>query len=115
MGSTSQYNSLLAIASSNDKKQQICLEELKKIKTLREADNKMKESEKCEKERQERARRIYEYGLAVKEKNGENSLSNSLKVNDSKRIEKDPAEKRGRSMVYGSFFSVHVSDDVKVI
>ncbi|KTW32922.1 hypothetical protein PNEG_04275 [Pneumocystis murina B123] len=106
MNSRSQYNSLLAIASSNDRKQQICLEELEKTKTLREADNRIKESQNCEKERKERAQRIYECGLDKKKRNEENSLSNSLKMkNESQGIEKDSIKKRSRSISFKEFIS----------
>ncbi|KTW29325.1 hypothetical protein T552_01280 [Pneumocystis carinii B80] len=111
MNPKTQYNSLLAIASSNDKKQEICLVELKKIKALKEADDRIKESQDCNKEREERAKRRYEYEQSRKEGGGktggiEGIEGDLLKMKkEIKTNKKETVEKKGRSMSFKELIS----------
>ncbi|KAG5439805.1 hypothetical protein PCANB_000087 [Pneumocystis canis] len=77
MSPTSEYISLLAIASTNDGQLQARLDQLKKAKVLKEEKKTLKEQEEREKERKEREKRLNERKNTLKEKFVENSLLNS--------------------------------------
>ncbi|KTW26832.1 uncharacterized protein T551_03294 [Pneumocystis jirovecii RU7] len=67
-----EYDSLLAIASTNDWEQQIRLEKLKKAKVQQEAEKSLKEQQECEKERQERHRQQEERKKALEQASVQN-------------------------------------------
>ncbi|KAG4306395.1 hypothetical protein PORY_000383 [Pneumocystis oryctolagi] len=75
--SDEDYNSLLAIASTNDLEQRARLEQLKKARILQKEKDFLREQQEYEKERQERARRLEERKKMLQEASVLDSTTNS--------------------------------------